>query len=425
MDLYSRVGSAARLVLVCALSISSLACVNKTSIDTLSLEDASAPKVSLTHFNHLFSEVTVGQHQLGIVHIYSEYPDYSYAIEPAEGFTCVDDVARAIVMLSRNQPTTDPHVLRQLKSLVEFVLYMQNDNGYFNNFMWQDLSVNRSYKTSVATLNWWSLRALWSLQTAYPLVSDDQGLSRKMDVAIEKVVANIKRDLATTSLTTEMVNTIDTPSWLPQKYAADQGAVAMIALLQYYQNNADEQIRAIIENLAQGIMRMQKGDAKNYPYGMFLSWKNQWHSWGNNQAYALLLAGQQLNRPDYIRSALLEIDNFYPYILEQGFAEAISIERTANGSYIEASRQPFPQIAYGIRPMVFAASEAYRLTGQKKYAALSAKLTSWLFAANAAGTVMHDKKNGRTFDAINSIDTINKNSGAESTIEALLILQQQ
>ncbi len=36
----------------------------------------------------------------GIVHIYSEYPDYSYNIEPKEGFACVDDVARAVVLLA-------------------------------------------------------------------------------------------------------------------------------------------------------------------------------------------------------------------------------------------------------------------------------------------------------------------------------------
>ena len=33
--------------------------------------------------------------KVGIVHIYSEYPDYEFEIEPKEGFTCVDDVARA------------------------------------------------------------------------------------------------------------------------------------------------------------------------------------------------------------------------------------------------------------------------------------------------------------------------------------------
>jgi hypothetical protein len=47
-------------------------------------------------------------------------------------------------------------------------------------------------------------------------------------------------------------------------------------------------------------MLMQKGDANNYPYGAFMSWQNLWHAWGNNQAYALLKAGQTFNEQSYI-----------------------------------------------------------------------------------------------------------------------------
>jgi len=124
-------------------------------------------EISLTHFNHLFAPITVGNRQMAVVNIYSEYPDYAFAIEPAEGFACVDDVARAIVMLSdyvERQPSDE--VLNQIRLLVEFVLHMQNDNGYFNNFIWADLSINTQYKTSVAEMNWWSFRALWSLERA-------------------------------------------------------------------------------------------------------------------------------------------------------------------------------------------------------------------------------------------------------------------
>ena len=48
------------------------------------------------HFNHLYKEINFNEKKVGIVHIYSEYPDYDFEIEPKEGFTCVDDVARAI-----------------------------------------------------------------------------------------------------------------------------------------------------------------------------------------------------------------------------------------------------------------------------------------------------------------------------------------
>jgi len=56
--------------------------------------------INFNHFNHLYKEIDFKDTKVGIVHIYSQYPNYEYAIEPKEGFTCVDDVARAIVMLS-------------------------------------------------------------------------------------------------------------------------------------------------------------------------------------------------------------------------------------------------------------------------------------------------------------------------------------
>lgn len=362
---------------------------------------------------------------MAVVNIYSEYPNYTYAIEPAEGFACVDDVARAIVMLSeylKDQPDDDD-VLAKTRMLVEFVLHMQNDNGYFNNFIWTDLSINTRYKTSVAEMNWWSFRALWSLETAHKLFISDVELTNRIEKAIKKVVIRIKKDIPITDLKTEVVNSIEVATWLPHKYAADQAAIAIIALLPYYKRTADTQIPATINALARGIMTMQKGDAHNYPYGMFLSWKNEWHSWGNSQAYALLLAGQHLGRPAYIDSALREVDNFYPFLMKSGFAESFVIERDA-GHYFQTRKTQFPQIAYGIRPMVYAVSEAYRVTNNEKYAIQLAQLKSWFQGNNIAAKIMYNQESGRTFDAIKSVSEINMNSGAESTIESLLVLQR-
>lgn len=385
---------------------------------------ASQSIVNLNHFDHLFTEVELGSKKMGVVYIYSEYPDYAYAAEPDEGFACVDDAARAIVMLSEYLKSGhNDDVLLKTKKLIEFVLYMQNVNGYFNNFIWQDGSINTSYRTSVAEMNWWSFRALWALEIAHELVLSDLLLASRIDAAIKNVVINIKRDISLTNLRTEIVDTIKVPTWLPHKYAADQAAVAIMALLPHYKRSGDHQVLEIINALASGIMQMQKGDADNYPYGMFLSWKNLWHSWGNSQAYALLLAGEQLGHPEYTRSALTEIDYFYPFLLNSGFADSILIKRGANG-FFEIRKSRFPQISYGIRPMVYAASEAFRVTGDKKYLALSARLKSWFFGQNDAARIIYDQENGRTFDAIVSVTEINMNSGAESTIEALLAIQR-
>ncbi len=387
-------------------------------------EKESRELVNLEHFNYLFTEIKLADKTMGVLRIYSEYPDYHFETEPEEGFACVDDAARAIVLLSQQLSFySDEKLIQKLKLLIEFVLHMQHHNGYFNNFIWSDLSINTQYKTSVAELNWWSLRALWSLQIAYDVFNNDAELTARIDRAVAKVVFNIKRDLSLVKHTTEIFNGLEIPTWLPDKYAADQAAIAMIALIPYYQRSKDKQVLKIIDDLAIGIIAMQKGDAEHYPYGMFLSWKNQWHSWGNNQAYALLLAGKLLNKQYYIDKALVEIDYFYPYLLAGNFAESIFIKQN-NNIYQEINRTQFPQIAYGIRPMVYAAYEAFQITKQEKYKRMQDNLTRWFFADNIASKIIYNVDNGRSFDAIVSTSQLNKNSGAESTIEALLVMQK-
>ncbi|MHB1197886.1 MAG: hypothetical protein ACYC0A_13725, partial [Lutibacter sp.] len=57
--------------------------------------------INFGHFNHLYKEIDFKGKKVGIVHIYSKYPNYVFDIEPNEGYTCVDDVARAVVMVSK------------------------------------------------------------------------------------------------------------------------------------------------------------------------------------------------------------------------------------------------------------------------------------------------------------------------------------
>ncbi len=379
--------------------------------------------INLQHFYHLYQEISIDGDSMAIVHIYSEAPDYIYAIEPKEGYTCVDDVARSIIMLSEYYKITadKQNILNQIKLMLRFILHMQNENGYFNNFIWNDLTINTTYKTTVAELNWWSLRALWALETALPLLNENDNLSDKIKAASAKLINNLKLDLGSKEWKEENINTVICPTWLPKDYAADQAAVLILGLLPYQQRTGDDEAKKLIDSMAKGIMLMQKGGADQYPYGVFLSWQNLWHAWGNSQAYALLRAGQQFNNQEYISSALKEVDHFYPYLLKNGFVADFLIENTGNG-FKETQRNDFHQIAYGIRPMVWATKEAYQITGKKKYADLAKELKSWFFGNNVAKVNMYDATTGRGYDGIISKETINKNAGAESTLESLMTM---
>jgi len=393
------------------------------AITAKGLDTASFPKPVFNHFDHLVTETSIDSVEVDVVNIYSLAPDYAYAAEPREGFACVDDAARAIVLLSRSiEKEADDKKLHQLKLLMAFVLRMQNKNGYFNNFIWPNGSINTSDKTSLAELNWWSLRALWGLESGLHILPKDSDLSRQALVAIERLVANLKRDLPVTSRVARHAEGLDVPTWLPMGSGADQAAVAIIGLLSNYDRTHDGNVLNIITAMADGIERMQVGDAHRFPYGAHLSWRNEWHAWGSDQAYALLLAGQKLGRTDYVRGGLLEVDYFYPYLIRRGYLSSLKIRKVGD-QYVAIRQERFPQIAYGIRPMVSAAIEAYHITGKHRYLSIARHIASWLTGTNDAHQAIYEAASGRIFDGIGPGARVNRNSGAESTIEGLLALQ--
>ena len=70
--------------------------------------------------------------------------------------------------------------------------------------------------------------------------------------------------------------------------------------------------------------------------------------------------------------------------------------------------------------MVWAASEAYQYSEQEKYLTLAQDLQAWLSGRNDASSTLFNPQTGVCFDGIISPTEINRNSGAESTIESLI-----
>ncbi|MDV7402939.1 hypothetical protein RZS08_66560, partial [Arthrospira platensis SPKY1] len=104
-----------------------------------------------------YEEVTLDGATLGAVWIYCEAPDYHLVADDDEGFTCVDDVARALVFYCRQYAADPaPEVLDKIRSMTEFLLFMQADNGYFYNFLLPGPKINRTHQNSRAVANWWS-----------------------------------------------------------------------------------------------------------------------------------------------------------------------------------------------------------------------------------------------------------------------------
>ncbi len=167
---------------------------------------------------------------------------------------------------------------------------------------------------------------------------------------------------------------------------------------------------------------MQKGGSEEIPYGAFLSWQNVWHAYGSSQSYALLKASGILKRTDIRTAPIMEIDYFYDYLLNNNFLNSFEITRDSSG-FNYSKQDKYSQIAYGIRPMVFASLEAFSLTGDSLFKSKALKIAGWFFGNNPAHAQIYNPSDGICFDGINSENEINLNSGAESTIEALLSMQ--
>jgi hypothetical protein len=378
--------------------------------------------INTSHLDYLYEEIKIDGKEMGIIHIYSNYPDYKWIGDDDEGIACVDDAARASVFYLKHYLfTKEEKSLDKSKKLINFLLYMQSENGFFYNFIWGDHSINKTYRTSIAEANWWSWRALWALMESYSFYKNyDEGFAGKVFISVNKLINAVKKNIPENFYTKE-VNGFKRPAWLPYETASDQTAILLLGLSAYYKESHDEVIFNYCKRLADGIMLMQEGDADSFPYGVFLSWENLWHGWGNLQSYALL-SFYEINKDESVKKAALkEINYFYSFLMEENFLNEFHIHKQ-NKKLVPAEVKKFPQIAYLIRPMVYACLKAYDITEDSIYLIKAGEIAHWFLGKNPASKQMYFKESGICFDGIISEDEINKNSGAESTIEALLAL---
>ncbi|MCB9352488.1 MAG: hypothetical protein H6573_34140 [Lewinellaceae bacterium] len=387
-----------------------------------SVDNAEDSLLNASHLEHLYQEVEVGDTLLGTVWIYCEAPDYKVVGDEDEGFTCVDDVARALVFYCRQyQLDGAPAALEKIRSLTEFILYMQAENGYFYNFLLPDKQINRQHRNSQAIPNWWSWRAFWALSEVNLLESDAlMELQSRSLAAMADLLPEIEQ-LCLGQEDTIEIDGVKIPQCLT-RVGADQMGVLMIGLANHYRIWPSAAAKAAMLRFGNLLLAVQFGDQDTFPYGAFMSWQNNWHAWGNVQAYALLHAGRVLQHPPFIEAGLKEVKYYYPYCLSRGLISGFKVVSQSDSLLMQDGRQ-FPQIAYNIRPMVYASMEAFAITGDTTYARTAGQLAGWFFGDNPAHQQMYDQQSGRTFDGIGSPSDINFNSGAESTIEALLSIQ--
>jgi hypothetical protein len=375
--------------------------------------------VNFSHLEHLTEQITLDGKTVLIVHIYANYPGYAWvdAKESGpEGIACVDDAARAAVLYLRDyELNKHPASLLRARGLLDFVMTMQAPDGEFWNFIFADHSINRDGRTSFKSFGWWAARGVWSLGLGCRVFRDvDTVYASRLRSAVERALPHVDSLLLEYGKT-EQSSGFVTPRWLLFETGADATSELMMGLVEYYRITPSPHLCQMIKRLADGLVMMQDGDIGAAPYGLHRSWRTMWHMWGNGQTQVLAMAGREFGDSTLINSARREADGYYTRLLIEGLQKEVDLANPAK-------RVEYEQIAYGIRPMTVGLLRLYDGTGNAAYLHLAGLGASWLFGNNALGVAVYDSATGRGYDGLRSASELNLNSGAESTIEALLTL---
>src|SRR5947199_1152776 len=137
----------------------------------------------LQHVHRLTRSFVHDGQRLSYIHVYARplgpgpEPELEFITARESGFegiACVDDVARAAILtLVVHEEPGSAVALRLARDWLRFVIYMQEPDGRFTNFIADDAGTkNRHGQTSYAGGRWWTARALWALATAWRVTGD-------------------------------------------------------------------------------------------------------------------------------------------------------------------------------------------------------------------------------------------------------------
>ncbi len=346
-----------------------------------------------------------------------------------QGAFDTDDVSRAaVVYLTHFRQYHDRHSLDMARGALRFVLYMQTTTGpNAGNFvLWMQPSgaLNPSPdppdspNPSDAGASYWMARSIWALGEGYATFRD-------LDRPFAAVLAGRMR-LAVHELESELVGPrfgsfatlhgYRTPSWLIAD-GADASSEALLGLTAFVAASGDPEARQLADELGQGIAADQFGDPRDWPWQALMPWTlsvSDWHAWGAHMAAALAEAAGPLGRPGWLAAATRDAASFE---LHQQLSFG-----PING--LLPAPDDLTQIAYGDETTVDGLLRVGEATGRDVFQRWAGVAAGWLLGDNPAHRPMYDPASGVVLDGIGGDGAVNRNSGAESTIEGLLALME-
>ena len=287
-----------------------------------------------------------------------------------EGVACVDDAARAAMVLHRLWVATGNPALREWSDgLLAFVAWMHAGHGLWHNFIldWEGTK-NVAGPTSAAGVNFWQARAMLALAEtghAADLGGDDRPLlAQALDAAAGAASP------------------------------ADVRAVHALAALAVLSQDPEPRLTSLLgawcDELAasrRGGLLMNSPDERGRP-----------HLWGHVQEGVLAEASAALDRRDLLEVATISAEGVFADVIESGFA--------------------CPHVSsYDVQSAVFATDRLAAVTGRSRYAELARMAREWFDGRNPAGAAMYDRAAGRVADGLDD-GRVSDRSGAEANITA-------
>ena len=379
-------------------------------------ELAAAPRgpaplaINLDHLRHLGINAVVRGQPVRVVSLYAEAPDYRLVGSPArdgfEGIASVDDAARAAVIYLRDYEVTgDVRSHDEALGLIAFITAMEQGDGEFVNFIDSTGRLNRSAPSSRKSMSYWAARSIWALgEAARVLGTKDSTRFKTMRPVLDRALSRMSREIEAGRL----IGGSTTAT-----------AEALLGVLALQKAEPSPTLVSLGTRTADLVAARSSGTMQTAPWGAHVDDpRAQWHAWGARSTEALATAQGVLGRLEHGASARKEADGLWGRFLLAGqIPSAVASDGTATW---------YPQIAYGIGSIVDGYLALAEIGNDPRYAVFAGLAAGWFLGANAERLSMYDEKTGRTFDGIDGPAPlkVNRNAGAESTVEALLALQR-
>jgi multiple sugar transport system substrate-binding protein len=366
--------------------------------------------INLDHLRHLGVDAVVRGRPVRAVSLYAEAPDYRLVGSPArdgfEGIASVDDAARAAVVYLRDYETTgDARSHDEAIGLLAFITAMERGDGEFVNFIDSAGRPNLKAPSSRKSMSYWAARSIWALGEAERVLGpQDSTQLKSIRPVLDRALVRMTREIAAGRLLGESTT------------ATAEALLGVLAAQQAGHSTAGSSLGRQTSDL---IAAQSAGTARSAPWGAHVDGAAApWHAWGSRSVEALATAQSTLGGTEYGASARKEADGLWGRFLLAG---QIPSEVASNGTATW-----YPQISYGIGSIVDGYLALAEISSDSRYAVFAGLTAGWFLGANPERLSMYDERTGRTFDGIDGPNPlkVNRNSGAESTVEALLALQR-